>query len=218
MIITVTLNPALDKTANVDKMKTGGLNRLHDLRLDAGGKGLNVSSVISALGGNSIATGFVGGGSGAELLSLVSAKGLNADFLRIAGVTRTNLKVIDSEGELTELNEPGPKISAAEWLEMERKLSAYAKSTNTIILSGSLPSGLGIDTYQKLTTLLRRSGAAVFLDADGEALKLALKSAPNEIPNYIKPNRYELLQYFNRADNERTTEAELAELCRSLLE
>jgi 1-phosphofructokinase len=86
-----------------------------------------------------------------------------------------------------------------------------------VVLSGSLPAGLGKDTYQKLACLLRRRGASVFLDADGEALKLALESPPGETPDYIKPNRYELLQYFGIADDGSVTETKLAELCQSLL-
>ena len=217
MIVTVTLNPALDKTAFVDAMNPNALNRLRDPRLDAGGKGINVSAAIRALGGRSIATGFAGGGVGEELLSLLAEKGLDADFVRVAGPTRTNLKVIDKNGGLTELNEPGPEIKPREWLEMEKKLFQYGKPGNTVILSGSLPRGLGADTYRKLSAMLRRQGATVFLDADGEALKLALEAPPEEVPDCIKPNRHELLQYFGIADDETITEAKLAELCRSLL-
>jgi len=217
MILTVTLNPALDKTAFVDKMKAGCLNRLRGLRLDAGGKGINVSAVIRALGGRSIATGFAGGGAGEELLSLVAKKGLEADFIRIAGVTRTNLKVVDMDGSLTELNEPGPEIKPQEWLEMKKKLSGYGRTGNTVVLSGSLLAGLGMDTYSGLSATLRKRGAAVFLDADGEALKLSLESHPSEVPDYIKPNRYELLQYFGLADDESITEKKLVELCCFLL-
>jgi len=217
MIVTVTLNPALDKTASVNEMKPHSLNRLRNLRLDAGGKGINVSAVIRALGGRGIATGFAGGGAGGELLSLVAKKGLDADFVRIAGVTRTNLKVVDTNGSLTELNEPGPEVKPGEWLEMEKKLFGYGKAGNTVVLSGSLPAGLGMDTYQKLSAMLRSQGATVFLDADGEALKLALESHPSEVPDYIKPNRYELLQYFGLASDENISEKKLVELCCFLL-
>jgi len=217
VIITVTLNPALDKTASVDVMKANALNRLRDIQLDAGGKGVNVSAIIRSLGGRSVTVGFAGGGTGEELLSRIAGKGLEADFVRIAGNSRTNLKIVDDSGRLTEVNEPGPEIKAEEWQEMEQKLSGYGSAGNTVVLSGSLPAGLGNDTYQKLSALLRRRGAAVFLDADGEALKRAFESAPDEIPDYIKPNTYELLQYFGMARESNITEAKLAELCQSLL-
>ncbi|MDR0400440.1 MAG: 1-phosphofructokinase family hexose kinase [Treponema sp.] len=218
MIITLTLNPALDKTARVDVMKPNALNRLRDLTLNAGGKGVNVSAMIHSLGAESIAVGFAGGGAGEELLSLIAKKGLRADFVPIAAITRTNLKVIDNDGALTELNEPGPRVSVDEWAALERKLAGLAEKGCTVVMSGSLPAGLGKDTYQKLSAMLRRMGAAVFLDADGEALKLALENGPGAIPNYIKPNRFELLQYFGAADDDRVDEAKLIELCRSLLD
>jgi len=217
MIITVTLNPALDKTASVDVMRANALNRLQNVQLDAGGKGVNVSAIIRSLGGRSVAVGFAGGGAGEELLSRIAGKGLEADFVRIAGSSRTNLKIVDNSGRLTELNEPGPEITPEEWQEMEKKLSGYGSAGNIVVLSGSLPSGLGNETYQKLSAMLRRRGAAVFLDADGEALKCALESAPDEVPDYIKPNTYELLQYFGMEHESNITEAKLAELCQSLL-
>lgn len=218
MIITVTLNPALDKTARVDVMRANALNRLREVQVDAGGKGINVSAMIRALGGASVAVGFAGGGSGEELLSRIDGKGLKADFVRIAAVTRTNVKVVDNEGALTELNEPGPAIKPEEWREMENKLSRYGVPGNIIALSGSLPAGLGADTYKCLCALLRRAGAAVFLDADGDALKHALESEPDSIPDYIKPNRFELLHYFGILDGERVSETRLVELCRSLID
>jgi 1-phosphofructokinase len=218
MIITVTLNPALDKTARVDVMKPNALNRLRNVTLNAGGKGVNVSAMIRALGGESIAVGFAGGGAGEELLSLIAQKGLHADFVPIAAVTRTNLKVIDHNGALTELNEPGPHISGDEWAAMEQKLAGLTEKGSTVVLSGSLPAGLGKDTYQKLSAMLRQIGAAVFLDADGEAFKLALENGSDAIPDYIKPNRFELLQYFGLADDDRVGDAKLTELCRSLLD
>ena len=142
---------------------------------------------------------------------------LEADFVRIAGSSRTNLKIVDDSGRLTELNELGPEIKPEEWQEMEQKLSGYGLAGNIAVLSGSLPAGLGNETYQKLSAMLRRRGAAVFLDADGEALKCALESAPDEVPDYIKPNTYELLQYFGMTHENNITEAKLAELCQSLL-
>jgi 1-phosphofructokinase len=218
VIITVTLNPALDKTARVDVMRPNALNRLRDVQVDAGGKGVNVSAMIRALGGASVAVGFAGGGAGEELLSRIAGKGLKADFVRVAALTRTNVKVVDKDGALTELNEPGPEIKPAEWREMENKLSHYGVPGNTVALSGSLPASLGTDTYKRLCVLLRRAGAAVFLDADGEALKHALQLEPDSIPDYIKPNRFELLHYFGIPDDERVPEARLAELCRSLID
>jgi len=217
MIVTVTLNPALDKTARVDALEVRALNRLRGVRVDAGGKGLNVSAAIRALGGESVAVGFAGGGAGGELLSMAAEAGIRTDFVRIAGTTRTNLKITDSGGGLTELNEPGPEITPAEWREMEAKLCGYGKPGNIVAVSGSLPAGLGGDTYKKLCAALRGLGAVVFLDADGEALRLALGSPPDEMPHCVKPNSFELLRCFGLAEGENAGEARLAGLCRSLV-
>lgn len=217
MIITVTLNPALDKTAMVDVMRPNALNRLENVVTDCGGKGVNVSAMIQALGGQSVAAGFAGGGSGEELLARITGKGLRHDFVKIRDSTRTNLKVVDRDGELTEFNEPGPEVSEEEWRALKEKLTAYAGKENTFVLSGSLCRGLQTDTYRTLCGLLRSQGAAVFLDADGEALRSALEADAASVPDYIKPNRYEILKYFGVADDKQVTEDRLIDLSRTML-
>jgi 1-phosphofructokinase len=218
MIITVTLNPALDKTVRVDTMRPNALNRLRNVMLDAGGKGVNVSAMIQALGGVSIAAGFAGGSTGDELLARIEQKGLNHDFTRIAAITRTNLKVIADNGALTELNEPGPDISRTELAAIEEKLLELAAEGNTFVLSGSLPKGTESDMYKKLCGILREKNAAVFLDADGLALKLALDTAPEKAPDFIKPNRCELLNLFGIEDRNEISEEALSGLCIKLLD
>jgi 1-phosphofructokinase len=218
VIVTVTVNPALDKTARVDVMRANALNRLEDVVVDCGGKGVNVSAMIHALGGNSIATGFAGGGAGEELLERIEAKGLRSDFVRIKNPTRTNLKVIDREGRLTELNEPGPEVCAEEWRELERRLFRCAGKNAVFVISGSLCRGVASSAYRNLCGALRAKGARVFLDADGEALKAALEAEPAATPDYIKPNRYELLTFFGINDDETVTEELLLNLAGKLLE
>jgi 1-phosphofructokinase len=214
MIVTVTLNPALDKTAWVDRLRPASLNRLSNITVDAGGKGVNVSAVIRELGGESVATGFAGGGAGGELLSRIDAMGIRADFAPIAGSTRTNLKVVDERGELTELNEPGPDVSGDEWRTLEKKLLGYAKAGTIFALSGSVPPSLDADVYAKLCALLKGAGASVFLDADGEAFRAALDG--ESVPDFIKPNRYEVLQYFGLPDSE-SSDADLVGYCEQFL-
>jgi 1-phosphofructokinase len=218
MIITVTVNPALDKTARVDLMQANALNRLEDVVTDCGGKGVNVSAVIRALGGDSIAAGLAGGGAGEDLITRIARKGLRHDFVTINNSTRTNLKVVDRNGALTELNEAGPEVSAEEWRKLEDKLASYAVPANTFVLSGSLCRGLGQDTYQKLCAALRLKKAKVFLDADGDALRLALEAGPEAVPDYIKPNRYEILKFFRLEDNRDVTEKLLLQCAHKLIE
>ena len=218
MIVTVTLNPALDKTARTDEVNARSLNRLHDVRLDAGGKGINVSAAIGALGGKSLATGFAGGMPGDELLSLVAKKGIAADLVRIAGPTRTNLKVVDRCGGLTEFNEPGPEITAAEMKELTDKLYRHGTDCGVVVLAGSLPGGIDVRAYADFCGMLKDAGASVFLDADGDALRHALEAGSGGAPSCIKPNRHELLQYFGISDEEGTTTEKLVELCQSLVD
>ncbi|MDR1894364.1 MAG: 1-phosphofructokinase [Spirochaetales bacterium] len=212
MIVTVTLNPALDKTAHVHRVRPGVLHRLQGVMIDAGGKGVNVSGVVSVLGGKTIATGFAGGTTGDELLMRLDERGISHDFVRTAGATRINLKLIDDEGGLTEFNEPGAWVSPGEWQILEKKLYSLAAKDTLFVLSGSLPQGLGADTYRNLCTALRgRKGARVFVDADGEPLRQALLGGPD----YVKPNRYELLQYFSAPPD--TPEPRLVDFCRELV-
>ncbi len=192
MIITVTMNPAVDKTVEIDHFEYGGLNRLKNVISDGGGKGINVSKTISALGGSTVATGFVGGGSGQLILDTLKDYGIQADFVKVSGATRTNMKVMDNTGTVTELNEPGPVISEAELQELVDKIAGYAKEGNFFVLAGSIPNGVPKDIYKTLTELIHEKGGKVFLDADGELFVKALGAAPN----YIKPNRVELEEYY----------------------
>jgi 1-phosphofructokinase len=199
-------------------MQANALNRLEDVVVDCGGKGVNVSAMIQALGSGSVATGFAGGGAGEELLSRNSAKGFHHDFVRIKAITRTNLKVVDKNGALTELNEPGPEVTPEEYRMLETKLAFFANEGSIFVLSGSLCRGLGPDTYQRLCAGLRAKEAAVFLDADGDALKLALNAGPKDAPDFIKPNQYEILKLFGVAEDEEVTEKLLLDLAYRLLE
>lgn len=112
MIITVTMNPAIDKTVEIGQLQAGGLNRISRVEYDAGGKGINVSKTICELGGESIATGFIGGNAGRTIEAVLKEKGISCDFVTVDGETRTNTKVFEASGAVTELNEPGPVIGS----------------------------------------------------------------------------------------------------------
>jgi len=208
-IITVTLNPALDKTARIDVMSPGGLNRLENVVVDAGGKGINVSKLIAALGGESIATGFLGGGPGEEIAQTLRELGIKSDFVKIGQPTRTNLKVLCDQHGITEFNEPGAMVSSSEMDALKQKLLDYAKPDTIFVFSGSLPRGVDADVYATLIHLVKDCGAMVFLDADGAAFRAAVEAKPD----YIKPNKFELLQYFGADEN-----ADCIALCQQLLD
>ena len=212
MIVTLTLNPALDKTVEVDCLQLGRLNRLQNVRIDAGGKGINVSKMIQSLGGQSLATGFVGGESGEELLRRLAKIEIVTDFVTVNGKTRTNMKVLDKQNGITELNEPGAFITEHEAEVLREKLVKLAGPKTLFILSGSLPCGLKTTFYQTLIHDIKKKEAKIFLDADGEAFCQALEAKPN----YIKPNREELAQYFQVSEN--ISLLEMKKLCLKLIE
>ena len=191
MIVTVTMNPAIDKTVDIDQLECGGLNRIKHVELDAGGKGINVSKTICELGGTSIATGFIAGNTGKMIQSVMDEWQIQNDFIVVSGETRTNTKVFEKTGELTELNEPGPTVGEADIQVLLEKLDGYASEDTLFVLAGSVPSGVEKDIYRKIIERVHQRGAKVLLDADGELFSKALEAGPD----MIKPNRVELEQY-----------------------
>lgn len=212
MIVTVTMNPAIDKTAYISDFEHGGLNRLANLIIDAGGKGINVSKTIKKLGGNTIATGFLGGSSGLIIENVLNEYGIESDFIKVKNEIRTNLKVVEQNGYVTELNEPGPLISDDELQKLLIKLESYAGSGTLFVLAGSIPNGVDKNIYNKIINMVKLKGSKVFLDADGELFVNSLDAKPD----IIKPNRSELEQYFNI--DYRTSEKELIEMADKLIE
>ncbi len=193
MIITVTLNPAIDKTVDIGEFQYSGLNRITSSVLDPGGKGINVSKTIKHLGGNTIATGFIGGNAGNIIDQGLKSLGITSDFIHVDGETRTNMKVVDAGGNVTEFNEPGPIIKKENIEELLVKLDALADKDALFVLAGSIPQGVDKDIYRIIIEIVKKKGAKVFLDADGELFVKALEGKPD----FIKPNHFELEQYFN---------------------
>ncbi len=191
MIVTVTMNPAIDRTVGVDRLVRGGLNRINKTVWDPGGKGINVSKTIKALGGKSIATGFIGGNNGRAIADSLDRLGIDSDFVWIDGETRTNTKITEEGGVLTELNEQGPFVPENKVNELMEKLYSLASENTFFVLSGSVPTGVGKDIYARITHMVHSRGAAVLADADGDLLK----NAVIELPDIIKPNRAELEEY-----------------------
>ena len=142
MIITVTLNPAVDKTVELKNFKIGNINRIETVRKDAGGKGINVSKVITELGGQTEALGFLAGNSGQFITDSLDKLNINYSFTWIKGETRTNLKIIDTiNDQETEVNEPGPHISKKYINALKSQLLEIASPNDLIVLTGSLPPG-----------------------------------------------------------------------------
>lgn len=210
MIVTVTMNPAIDKTVEIDRLQPGGLNRIQKVEYDAGGKGINVSKTIHELGGESIATGFIGGNAGKTIETVLNERGIRNDFIWVEGETRTNTKVFETNGAVTELNEPGPAITEEQLEELIQKLERYADEQTLFILAGSIPNGVDKKIYSRIIQRVHNKGAKVLLDADGELFRNSLEAGPD----IIKPNRVELEEYAGydyRASNE-----ELLQMARDL--
>ena len=212
MIVTVTMNPAIDKTVEVETFVHGCLNRVKHIIMDAGGKGINVSKTIKALGGDSIATGFLGGNNGNAIANMLADDEINAEFVIVDGETRINTKIVESDGIVTELNEAGPEISEEELKTLEEQLLNYAKEGTWFVLSGSVPAGVPKSIYGDIIRKAHEKGAKVFLDADGELFTQSLAAKPD----VIKPNRVELEKYMG-ADHS-LTEEELLNVGNELLE
>ena len=166
MIVTVTLNPAVDKTADLSEFNHGGLNRLTNIVRDAGGKGINVSKTIKALGGETIATGFIGGSTGSFIESTLSEQGIKVDFVSVHGETRTNLKVVEQNGFVTELNESGPQVTEAQIEELEENLVSYAGTDTLYVFAGRIPKSVPMEAYSNMVMAVTGKSSKIFFRED----------------------------------------------------
>lgn len=195
MIVTLTLNPAVDKTLTLEHFVLDGMNRAVASHQDPGGKGINVSKVIHALGGSSLALGFIGGSSGQYIASELEKKGIESEFVVLEAPTRTNLKLFVKDTQHTiEVNEQGEAVSPEAVTELLDKLTMKVGKGDVCVLAGSVPLGMDEDFYPNLIKTLKAKGAVVIFDADGPLFRAGIKAAPD----YIKPNRKELEAYFER--------------------
>ncbi|HET8815655.1 MAG TPA: 1-phosphofructokinase family hexose kinase [Solirubrobacterales bacterium] len=185
MILTVTLNAAIDRTVAVPNFRLGRRHRAVESRTVAGGKGINVARALTLLGRPVIASGFVGGPTGARVLEQLKEESVLTDFVPVAAETRINLAVIDpTSGEQTEINERGPGVSAGEVKALFDRIAYLAGGAKICVLAGSVPPGAGDDLYARLVSDLSRRGVAVVLDAEGEAMLAGVRAGASMVtPN-----------------------------------
>ena len=185
MILTVTLNAAIDRTVAVPNFRLGHRHRAVESRTVAGGKGINVARALKLLGRPVIATGFAGGPTGNRLLEQLRKEAVLTDFTRIAAETRINLAVIDpTSGEQTEINERGPAVSPEEVEAFVRRVGYLADGAKLCVLAGTLPPGAGDDLYARLVKDLGERGLPVVLDAEGSAMLAGLRAGASVVtPN-----------------------------------
>lgn len=189
MIYTVTLNPALDKTVQVECFAAGKVNRILSSRTDPGGKGINVSRTLEVLHQHSVVMGILGGHTGDLISDSLRESGFQCDFTWCQSETRTNLKIVDPIlGVTTDINDGGAAVGENALTCARQKLLHQLQPGDTVVLSGSLPAGTPAAIYRDWILECRALGAEVFLDASGEPLALAVGAAPY----CVKPNREEL--------------------------
>jgi len=195
MIYTVTLNPAVDKTVTIPNFASGAVNRIQTIRIDAGGKGINVSKCLQSLGMDSVVCAILGGNSGNQILSMVKKMGLTVLPVTVDGETRTNLKIVDTERcENTDINEPGPAVAETVIGQLRFEIAQKITAGDIVILSGSLPKGVQTSLYREWSEFFGAMGVTVILDADGEQMRLGVQAKPY----LIKPNDLELSQLVGR--------------------
>ncbi len=207
MVYTVTFNPAIDYVVHTDEMTVGGVNRSRSEEIFFGGKGINVSMVLSELGIKNKALGFIAGFTGDAIEKGVAEKGIETDFVRLeSGFSRINVKI--KSGAETELNGQGPVIDGKALETLFGKLDAL-RDGDTVVLAGSIPDSLPADIYEKILERLQGKKIKAVVDATKNLLLNVLKYKPF----LIKPNNHELGEMFGVTLK---TNAEIAEYAQKL--
>ncbi|MDO4546889.1 MAG: 1-phosphofructokinase family hexose kinase [Clostridia bacterium] len=193
MIISVSLNPSIDKSVSIESFNYGSMNRAKDVRYDAGGKAINLAYVASMLGLDVKCVGFTR--KGGEDIILKRLGDIKHDFISLPGSIRTNMKLLDlSRGTVTEVNEPGQAVDEKDLAQALDKIMSCAVEADYIVLTGSVPPGCPKSFYAEV---IARCGHKCVLDAEGEALELGIRQKPY----LIKPNRMELEMLVGRKLN-----------------
>lgn len=198
MILTVTMNPSIDISYPLDELKIDTVNRVVDVTKTAGGKGLNVTRVLSEFGDSVLATGLVGGNLGEFLVEHIDNQ-VKKDFFSIQGETRNCIAILHGDNQ-TEVLEKGPEVLEQEGQDFLEHFKKLLESVEVVAISGSLPAGLPVDYYASLVELANQAGKPVVLDCSGAALQAVLES-PHK-PTVIKPNNEELSQLLGREVSE----------------
>jgi tagatose 6-phosphate kinase len=186
VILTVTLNLAVDVTYSLAQARLGEHNRVELVGRRAGGKGVNVARVLSGLGRDVVVTGLLGGANGSIARAELGEAGLVEETVAIQGESRVTIVAVEDDGRVTGFSELGPEVSAAEWADMHARLRSLSARAEAVVLSGSLPRGVPEDAYAQLVSA---SGSApVLLDAEGAALARGVGAGPA----VVKINRAEL--------------------------
>ncbi len=211
MILTVTLNAAIDKRYVVENFKIGEVMRVKECNCTAGGKGINVSKVAAIAGEKVLATGFVGGHAGAYLEETLEKAGIASDFVHAEGETRSCINIFDSVNRTqTEFLEPGITVTQKDIDAFLLKYQELVRQSDVISISGSVPRGVDETLYQKLIAIAKEAGKKVLLDTSGKLLEAGIAAKPS----FVKPNGDEIRALLGREISDEHSAAEAAKaLC-----
>lgn len=195
MIISVTMNVAIDRTVAVPNFQLGRRHRSVETRTAPGGKGINVARALRLLGRPVVATGLVGGGNGERVVDLLAGEELLTDFIQISEETRFNLAVVDpTTGVQTEINERGPVVTPDELERFLERIEYLAGGATLCVLAGSLPQGVDVDFYARLVETMKSRGIPVLLDTEGAPMLAGMRSGPD----MVTPNKLEAEELVGR--------------------
>lgn len=197
MILTITLNPSIDRRYDVKDFEKGKIFRTNEYQYTAGGKGINVTKVINIFGDPVLATGFLGGRNGTYIIDKLAKMNIENDFIFINGETRSCINIASSDGGNTEILESGPTIDEEELNKFYQLYDSILDKCNIICASGSLPDGLPVDIYNELIKRANKKEKKFILDTSGEPLAKGII----ERPYLIKPNKEELSKLIGRNIN-----------------
>ena len=194
-ILTLTLNPALDLTIRLARLEPGEVNRSETVLTHAAGKGVNVAQVLADLGHHVSVGGFLGAANPAAFDALIASRGFGDAFIRVPGETRSNIKIAEQDGRVTDINAPGPVVSEQAQRELLKRVAMIGPEFDAVVVAGSLPRGVSPQWFQGLLEELKALGLKVALDTSGEALRAGLKAGPW----MVKPNTEELAEALGNA-------------------
>jgi 1-phosphofructokinase family hexose kinase len=212
LIVTLTLNPAIDRIINVDRLAFEDRAYINSSRESAGGRGINASSVINSFGGETLSVLISGGASGKRLETLLNGCGFKTAVVPVQNEIRTNLTVTDRHGLTVNLNEAGPQVSKAELTSVERLIRQTLKQASWLMLCGSIPPGVPPSFYARLIAMAREKKVKTLLHADGGALREGIEAQPT----VVTPNQHEAERLLGRTLLTRTHYLEAARQIREM--
>ncbi|KPU81891.1 1-phosphofructokinase, partial [Psychromonas sp. PRT-SC03] len=194
-VVTITLNPALDLTGHLTNLNKGAVNNVLKSAFQPAGKGVNVGKVLAQLGAQVTLTGFLGAGNDADFKALFWDVGMQDEFIRVPGHTRINVKIVEQNNCVSDINFPGIKIDSEAICQFEKRLQTLALNHDVFVLAGSLPQGISAQLCASWIMQLQAQGKKVFFDSSNAMLSAGFKA----LPWLVKPNIDELEQYVGRA-------------------